>query len=71
MRRAPSKFDKLTADSGGIGSYTPRSRALPGNALCGRLRLTSTASSGMSRSESRQSLDGSAFPGGAWERDAK
>ena len=34
---------------------TPRSQALPGNALCQRLRLA------------RQSLEGSGFPGRAWE----
>src|SRR5689334_14814026 len=72
--RATPFADALRACHAGVlatPSTHPRFRALLGNALCGRLRLTSTTSSRRSRSESRQSLDGSAFPGGAWERDAK
>jgi hypothetical protein len=42
-----------------------RSQALPGNGLRGRLGLRVGAES------ARQSLPDSAFPGGAWEREAK
>src|SRR5262245_7913068 len=43
-----------------------RSQALPGNAMLGRLRLPSIPPA--VTGAARRSLDGSAFPGGAWER---
>ena len=46
-----------------------RSQAPPGNAVPGRLRLPGREFSPSLR-KSRQSLDGSAFPGGAWERES-
>ena len=56
----------LVEDGGDLffvhGGRTPRSQALPGNALPGRLCLPTGP-------DARQSLAGSAFPGRAWERE--